>query len=1227
MRRLLLFFIFQLFFFVLIQDTLAAPSSPVTVRIAAFNFYPTIFQAKDGSVQGFYVDFLNEIASREGWNIEYVYGNWADGLDRIKSGEVDVLTNVAFNMERAAFLDYGKVPLLTVWSELYVPVGSAIASIGEVKGKKIGVMKGDYNGNNFRNLVEKLEISCEIVEYGNFEEIFKAIFSKQVDGGVVNNTFGAAKQNEYNITSSGVVFNPFDIFFTVAKGHNQQILATLDKYLEEWRKEKNSPFHEARERWSHGTASTISVVPPAVKRILFIFILLITAAVVFLALLRIQVRRKTKELNEQLAERRKIEETLYLVNESGAALRGEELLASITSQLAKALEADYAFVGQLLPGNERVRSSGFFVDGIRIPDVEYNLKNTPCGNVVGGTFCFYADNIKEQFPDDKLLVDMEAEGYAATPLWDSTGAAIGLMGIISKSPLCNQRLIETILQIFATRAAQELDAINRLNELELKNFTIENIQDAVYWISSEGTFLDVNNTAIAMLGYTRNEFLSMKVADLDPFFPAEKWQQQWAYIKEVGSNSFEAIHRAKDGRDIPVEITAMHYEFKEFDFHCAVARDITERKQKEAALREKEERLRFFFEYAPASLAMFDREMRYIYASNRWRSDYGLTEINLAGLSHYEVFPEIPEQWKEAHRCGMAGKTLREEAEQFVRADGSVQWLCWEIRPWYDAEEKIGGILIFTEDITEKRMVEDALGARERFLRTMTDNLPGLVAYWTNELRCTFANRSYLEWFGRTPEQMIGITIQELLGEDNFKKNEYHINGVLQGKPQHFERTLIKPTGETGNTWAQYIPDVVDGTVQGFYVLISDVTELKHAEEEKGKLEVQLQQAQKMESVGRLAGGVAHDFNNLLTVILGYTQLSIMELDPAHPVYAHLEGIRKAADRSADLTHQLLAFARKQTIAPKVLDLNVTVEHVLKMLRRLIGEAIHLAWQPASNLWQVKIDPSQIDQILANLCVNARDAIGDIGKITIETGHCTFDEEYCATHLGFIPGEFVLLAVSDDGCGMDKDTMSHVFEPFFTTKGLGEGTGLGLAMVYGIVKQNNGFINIYSEPNHGTTFKIYLPRHEGTDSRIPVEGAIKPISRGKESILLVEDEANILKITTVLLEKLGYKVFPAKTPGEAIDLAKQHVDEIDMLMTDVVMPEMNGRDLSKKLLKICPKIKCLYMSGYTANVIAHHGVLDENIYFISKPFSLPALASKVRDVLDTQSSGIQDSFE
>jgi CheY-like chemotaxis protein len=286
------------------------------------------------------------------------------------------------------------------------------------------------------------------------------------------------------------------------------------------------------------------------------------------------------------------------------------------------------------------------------------------------------------------------------------------------------------------------------------------------------------------------------------------------------------------------------------------------------------------------------------------------------------------------------------------------------------------------------------------------------------------------------------------------------------------------------------------------------------------------------------------------------------------------------------------------------------------MLQRLIGEDIHLTWKPAKNLWPVKMDPSQIDQILANLCINARDAISDVGKITIETENMVFDNDYCTTHLGFLPGEYVRLVVSDNGCGMDKGTQSNIFEPFFTTKGIGEGTGLGLATVYGIVKQNHGFINVYSEPNQGTTFTIYLPRHEGNAGQADKHGTKEPPSRGHETILLVEDEPAILNITSQMLEMQGYSVLTASTPDEAIRLAGEHTGEIHLLMTDVIMPVMNGRDLAKCLLSGYPHLKHLFMSGYTANVIAHHGVLDEGVNFIQKPFSLTALAKKVRYIFD-----------
>jgi PAS domain S-box-containing protein len=410
-----------------------------------------------------------------------------------------------------------------------------------------------------------------------------------------------------------------------------------------------------------------------------------------------------------------------------------------------------------------------------------------------------------------------------------------------------------------------------------------------------------------------------------------------------------------------------------------------------------------------------------------------------------------------------------------------------------------------------------------------------------------------------------------------------------------------------------------DGAAERMIGVNYDVTDAKNAAEDKRKLEDQLQQAQKMESVGRLAGGVAHDFNNMLSVILGHAELGLMHLDPAHPVCADLREIGKTAERSADLTRQLLAFARKQTVTPKVIDLNETITTMLKMLQRLIGEDIHLTWQPAPGLWEVRIDPSQIDQIMANLCVNARDAITGNGRITIETTNSSIDAGYCAANPEASPGDYVCLTVSDSGSGMDKETQTHIFEPFFTTKELGKGTGLGLATVYGAVKQNNGFINIYSEPGQGTTFTIYLPRdaNMGTARRAPtVVETVVP--RGQETILLVEDEPAILNIAAMMLENQGYTVLQAGTPGEAIRLARDHIGEIQLLMTDVIMPEMNGREMANKLLSIYPGMKRLFMSGYTADVIATHSMLEEGVHFIQKPFSLPNMAAMVREVLDSK---------
>ncbi|BDD86261.1 hybrid sensor histidine kinase/response regulator [Desulfofustis limnaeus] len=393
------------------------------------------------------------------------------------------------------------------------------------------------------------------------------------------------------------------------------------------------------------------------------------------------------------------------------------------------------------------------------------------------------------------------------------------------------------------------------------------------------------------------------------------------------------------------------------------------------------------------------------------------------------------------------------------------------------------------------------------------------------------------------------------------------------------------------------------------FATVQDITETK-------LIEAQLLQAQKLESIGRLAGGVAHDYNNMLSVIIGYAELALSRVAEGDSLRSDLQEILAAAGRSRDITRQLLAFARKESISPVVLDLNEAVGVMLKVLRRLIGEDIDLVWMPGAELWPVKMDPAQLDQMLANLCVNARDAIADVGKITIETKRVTMDQAYYARHLDSVPGDFVMLAVADDGCGMDRATLDQIFEPFFTTKDVGRGTGLGLATVYGIVQQNNGFINVYSEPSQGTVFSIYLPRHRGALLEQTVAEAPQQSNGNGELILVVEDEAAIMRLTERILGSLNYRVVIARTVSEALGLAQRHGDELALLITDVVMPEMNGRDLADRLRSRHPHLKCLFMSGYTADVIAHRGILEQDVHFIQKPFSRNDLARTVRSVLD-----------
>ncbi len=540
---------------------------------------------------------------------------------------------------------------------------------------------------------------------------------------------------------------------------------------------------------------------------------------------------------------------------------------------------------------------------------------------------------------------------------------------------------------------------------------------------------------------------------------------------------------------------------------------------------------------------------------------------------------------------------------------------------WNDDERYLFKIIgqRITKLIENLILIKQITESEERFRNVMENvdavavqgyGFDGTTQYW---------NKASKKLYGYTRQEAIGRSLLDLIIPPEMRDDiaEEMRKMAETGRPvPSRELLLMHKDGSRVPVISHHTIVEVPGREPELFCLDIDITERKQADAEREKLQEQLNQAQKMEAVGRLAGGVAHDFNNMLGVILGYVELASEKIENRQDLYSDLKEIEKAAQRSADLTKQLLTFARKQIVAPKVLDLNDTVDSMLKMLRRLIGEDINLLWLPAAQLWPIKIDPTQIDQILANLCVNARDAITGVGKLTIETQIKTFGQTDDVRNTECIPGDYVMLSVTDNGCGMNKETLNNLFEPFFTTKEIGKGTGLGLATIYGIVKQNKGIINVYSEPGQGTTFKIYLPRFHTSEETQEKTLTEKPAPIGDETILLVEDEPAILEMTRRMLERKGYSVVPAATPADAISIADTYVGKIDLLMTDVVMPEMNGRDLAKKITAFFPEIKLLFMSGYSANVITQQGVLNDGVAFMEKPFSMNELAEKIRGVLD-----------
>ncbi len=641
--------------------------------------------------------------------------------------------------------------------------------------------------------------------------------------------------------------------------------------------------------------------------------------------------------------------------------------------------------------------------------------------------------------------------------------------------------------------------------------------------------------------------------------------------------------------------------------------EIINQKRVEQQLRKSEERYRGVIEDTPVLICRFLSDFTISFVNNAYCNYFKKKPEELIGSTFLSAIPIEDRDTVKANISALTRQSPTQTHEhQVVASDRSIRWQRWTNRALFNNAGELIGYQSIGEDITEHKHAENELSRTLLEWQTTFDAVNAAIWILDKKQRIVRSNKNI--------EKIISYPYEEVIGRhcwEVFHKNSSPDHSCpLPTARKSLQREIMET--EIDEKWFEVTVDpIVDekGEYAGAVHIVTDITKRKRSDHEKEKLQAQLIQSQKMESVGRLAGGVAHDFNNMLSVIIGHAELAMDRASDESPMRQDLLEIYNAAIRSANLTRQLLAFARKQEAIPVVLDLNDAVTGTLKMLQRIIGEDIELLWKPGANLWPILMDPAQLDQILANLCVNSRDAIRGGGKITIETRKETLDDIYCTDHPGFLPGEYVMLTVSDNGHGISKDILENIFEPFFTTKEAERGTGLGLATVYGIVKQNSGFVNVYSEPGKGATFRIYLPR---TQKRIEDEEEVvkKAAMGGTETILLVEDETSILKLTEKVLIRFGYAVLSAQTPAEAINLARRHSNKIRLMITDVVMPEMNGQELKEEIKKIVPEIKTVFMSGYTADVISHHGILEGEIDYLPKPFSVEALGTKVRNVLD-----------
>lgn len=785
---------------------------------------------------------------------------------------------------------------------------------------------------------------------------------------------------------------------------------------------------------------------------------------------------------------------------------------------------------------------------------------------------------------------------------------IGLNPVVSDTGL---HVLAFVADIRVRKQAEQA-----LHESEQRYRVLFETNPMPSWVFDRETLriLAVNDEAVRRYGYSREEFLELTIADVQPPEDVPALLENLRMIPEGFHKAGTWRHRKKNGTIITVEINRHPLSWQGRPAELSVMNDVSERLQVEQDLRDSELRFRQLAENMREVFFLVDSQFREtLYISPAYEDIWGRS-LQSAYSSPRSFVDAVAAEDRERLFANIAraqeGQAPDDIEFRVVRPDGTTRWVLARSVPVRNERGEVYRIAGVASDVTARKQAEELI----RHLSQAVEQSPAGVVITDTAGTIQYMNRKASELTGYTVAEAVGKNPRIFKSSRTPPAVHRELWETITGGKEW--RGVLENQRKDDRIWwnAATVSPIrnVEGTVTHFLAIQQDVTEQR-------LLEDQFRQAQKMEAVGRLAGGVAHDFNNLLTVISSYSELLLADLPATDPRRADLEEIHKAAGGAAALTRQLLAFSRKQVLQPTVLDLNAVVAGADKMLRRLIGEDIDLVSVLARDLGEVRADAGQVEQVIMNLAVNARDAMPAGGKLTIETANVELDNTYAELHRAVAPGAYVLLSVSDGGTGMDEQTKAHVFEPFFTTKEQGKGTGLGLATVYGIVKQSGGYIWVYSELGRGTVFKIYFPRVEDAASAptAPTAPTAPMNLRGTETVLVAEDAAAVRAVVQQVLGHHGYHVLAAADSRSALELGTRHDGPVHLLVTDVVMPEMSGRQLADRLQERRPTLKVLFVSGYTDDAITRHGILEPGIAFLQKPFTPESLARKVREVLDT----------